>query len=235
MTHFFLRSRHYVLFLPLILPTICSFAFQFFLSGWLSDLQQRAGTEEDLSALFDFAAIANYRVFFLLYLAVFASSVFVRLGWLYSVAAGLRKYLPAGVRLSTSGFQLAFGVLYLYYALLLIGQYLLIDNFTSFASFAEVEAYMQQLKYWLTGSPFLLLCTVFFAIVLVMAAMLYLSFYTGKTLRCIEAQRPLRGSDVAGYTVLSYFLVIGVWVFQPKIRRLLEQGSMQAPEEPSPW
>jgi len=235
MDNFFLRSKHYLLFIPLILPTLLSFYFQVGYMEWMSELQKEMLANPGAPPPFDLSGLADYKGYFLLYLLIFALANFVQLGWWHTVSTKLQGYLPTGTNLKPKRFSIAFTVASAYVIIMLLLQYFAFDWFIEIGSdfFASIEAdtppdFLEDGfigKFLLTIAGFIVLGF------LGLAAMVYLAYYSGKTLRCIEQQKPLQGSAVAGYTILSYFLLIGIWVFQPKVQRLLDTGQMKDPAE----
>lgn len=236
MKDFLLRARHFLIFIPLIIPTLISFYFQYLYFGWISSFQQQAlrgdGDPADLLS-FDFSAAEGP---FLIYLALFGLAMATQVGWWYSVSTGLREYLPTGTNLKPKRFRIAFVVAIVYIVTVLAGQYFAFGWVEDFLpTFLEAASSGTEPDF---GDPsvFISRFLMVWAIVMVLglagiASMIYLAYYSGKTLKCVEEQKPLRGSSVAGYSVLSYFLVIGVWILQPKIHRLLETGTMKDPKE----
>ena len=235
MDNFFLRSKHYLLFIPLILPTLLSFYFQVGYMEWMSDLQKEMLANPGSPPPFDFSGLADYKGHFLFYLLIFALANFVQLGWWYTVSTKLQEYLPTGTNLKPKRFNVAFRVASAYIIILLLVQFFAFDWFIEVGTdlFASIEADSPPdfLEDGFIGKFLLALAGLMALGFLGLAAMIYLAYYSGKTLRCIEQQKPLQGSAVAGYTILSYFLLIGIWVFQPKIQRLLDTGQMKDPEE----
>lgn len=234
MKDFFLKSKHYILFIPLILPTLVSFYFQFLYMNWISGIQQQMLNDPGSPPPFDFSGLADYKGYFLVYLVIFAIANFIHLGWWHTVSTKLRDYLPTGTNLKPNRFKLAFTVACIYIGLMLGLQYFAFDWFIDFGQTLmdsveanEPPAFMED---GFVGKFIMVWAVAFFGSIIGLVATIYTAYYAGKTLRCIEYQKPQQGSAVAGYAVLAYFLLIGVWIFQPKIHRLLETGVMKDPE-----
>lgn len=232
MKDFFLRARHYVLFIPLILPNVASLYFQFKYMKWISNFQQEviAGANP-VDYLYGFD-LAEYRTTFLVFLLMYTIAVATQFGWWYRVSTGLRKYLPEGTNLKPKRFRIALVVAVLYTVFTIVGQLYAFewagDKIPGLLEIVSSEQApdpeMMQgfisnfFKVWLMLLP---------VGVFGFAAMAYLAYYAGKTIRCIEEEKPVRGGAVAGYAILSFLLYIGIWILQPKIRRLLETGRMK--------
>lgn len=238
MKDFTLRAKSWLIFLPIIFPTLLSFYLQYQYRGWISDVQQSALSGADPFEMFDID-LSGYRTYFVGYLLIYCLAIFTQLGWYYSVGTGLRDHLPVGTELKEKRFRLALVISVVFAVLLLLGQYFLFEWLVDFAPvFFESISSGEEPDF---GDPqqfvsrFLLIWGLVMLIGLLgFLAFAYLAYYAGKTVRCIEEQKPLRGSAVAGYAILSYFLFIGIWVLQPKINRLMETGEIAEPVK-KPW
>lgn len=234
MKDFFLRSKHFLLFIPLILPTLVSFFFQYLYIDWISDFQRQILADPETPPSLDFSGITEYKGYFLVYLLIFALATSVQLGWWHTVSTQLREYLPTGTNLKPKRFKMAFTVACVYTGAMICLQYFAFDWFVgfgeSFMESIEPDTPPDFLEDGFLGKFLMVWAVLFFGGILGLVSMIYSAYYAGKTLRCIEQQKPQTGSAVAGYAVLSYFLIIGIWVFQPKIHRLLETGQMKDPE-----
>ena len=236
MSHFFLRSKHYLLFFPLIIPTLLSFYFQVEYMAWITEMQQEmiAAGPDGINDAFDIPNLANYKGYFVGFLFITGLAAATKLGWWYNIGTELEKYLPTGTNLKSSRLKLAIGVMATLVLVQLIALYVGFDWAAGVAS--EMSATIQaggEPTFPDPGEfmgPFLMIFGLFFlGGIISFAANVYSAYYVGKTLRCIEKDKALQGSDIAGYAVLSYFLMIGIWILQPKVNRLMETGRMDEP------
>lgn len=238
MKNFLLRAKPWMIFVPIILPTVVMLVGQYFYMQWIFDMQeQSAAGENPLAGMaFDLEELRIYAIGLTFILAL---AYGIQLGWYHSVVTGLREYLPVGADLSPKRFRVATIVATGYCGLMLIGGY------AAFEWMADVlPGFVESVQSGTDEPPFdfdefLPVFLVIWAIAMLggllgFIALLFMVFYTGKTIRCIEVEKPQRGSEVAGYTILSYFLFIGIWILQPKVNRLLEKGSM-TPDPVKPW
>lgn len=231
MENFFLRSKAYVLFVLLIAPMILSFYFQFLYFNWVQDWQTQMINTPGAPPPLDFDLLEGYKKYVLLYLLVLSISSFTQLGYWHTIATKLSAYLPAGTNLKARRFRFAFLTAAAYLVGVMVFIYFAFDWFIDFGStmVGEVEAGSDPSFLTEEGAFFnffLVFGLVFVCGIIGFVSMVYCAYYAGKTLRCIEMQRPQEGSAILGYAVLAYFLIIGVWIFQPKIQRLLSTGSM---------
>lgn len=231
MSDFLLRVRRHILFLPLLAPVLMMAVMQGIYTVWSQKLQwdiAQGNGDTDMLLAFDWEVI---QVWFTVYLLVYAVGYTVQLSWWWSVATKLRSYLPEGTGLKPTRFRIAFTIAAIYLVGLLTAQFVGFGYAREFFEIFTVTANGGEVPEFFDSPNFLRTILFYWALAMLvgllgMAAMVYCAYYVGKTLRCIEKQEPQKGSAVLGNVVLSYFLVIGVWILQPKVNRLLREGRM---------
>ncbi len=237
MIEFFHRAKHWMLFIPLLVPTLVQLFLQSAYLGAISRyqvemLENRDNVDAVIPDLHAYAGQVN------LYLLVMAASFTVMLVWYFAVGDGLRHYLPEGTGLKPQRMRIALvllGVLMLVFLGTIHQVYgWVADTFSGFDMDSEQtppgfdpDTFFTTFMTWFGATMLFFL--------LYALAYIYCAYYAGKTLKSIELGRPARGSEVVGYAVLSAFLVIGVWILQPKINRLVETGTMAKPGDDSVW
>ncbi|MBC6993511.1 hypothetical protein QWY85_16210 [Neolewinella lacunae] len=237
MIEFFHRARHWMLFIPLLFPTLLQIYLQsaYFqaISRFQVEMQTNPGNVD--AVIPDLHAYAGQ---FNIYLLVMAVSFAVMLVWYFAVGGGLQHYLPEGTGLKPQRMRLALlalGILMLVFLGTLHQVYhWAADTFSGFDLEGQEEPPGFDGENFLTTFMTWFGATMLFFLLYALAY-IYCAYYAGKTLKSIELGRPARGSEVAGYAVLSAFLVIGVWILQPKINRLVETGTMANPGDNSVW
>lgn len=230
MTDFFLKAKHWMLFIPIALPTLLSYfgqaVFSTEMQQWTNEMQSSGGemdfTPPDLS---------DYSSYVYGYLLLLLVSGIVQLGWQWTMGNDLQDRVPEGTKLNQSAFQVTLAV---------SGLFLLLTCFAFFWGFDFVAS---NLSDWVDNPPgdeegkalafgFLKWFGLFMAFGLIaFGCQIYNVIHVGKTLKSIELGRPARGGEFAGYAILSYLLIIGVWILQPKVNRLEATGEMEAPQE----
>lgn len=136
-------------------------------------------------------------IFFILFVIAAIMSMVILLSWLYAVATRLYPKLPEGHQLKIGRFRFAFFFPVIY-----------IIAFTGLI-FVMVS----------TESPewiFIILPFHLFA----MVCMFYVFYYTAKSLKSVELQRPVKFADYAGEFFMIWIFFIGVWVIQPRINKI---------------
>ncbi len=239
MHHFFLRSKAYVIFALIIIPVLLSYYFQFLYLNWIQELQTQLINTPDAPPPVNFGQLGEYKIYVLLYLAILAISSFTQLGYWHTVSTQLSKYLPTGTNLKPRRFKIASIVAALYVVGLLFFIYFSFEWMVELGKMIDEAIVSGDEPDFLSNENMLIGIVMsvgvgFLCGLLGVVAMIYCAYYTGKTLRCIELQKPQQGSAILGYVVLAYFLMIGIWIFQPKIHRLLDTGEM-ADKQISSW
>ncbi|MBF9221026.1 hypothetical protein [Hymenobacter ruricola] len=140
-------------------------------------------------------------VMFAVEMLFFAGTLF---GWLYAVATGLHDALPAGVSLHLKRFKTALFIPVFYIAAIL----------TYLLSGVGAGA--------LGGHVGLIALLVVPLHLFSMASILYCLYFTAKSLKAVELQRPLDLSDYLGELFLIWFFPIGVWLIQPRVNALFK-------------
>jgi magnesium-transporting ATPase (P-type) len=231
MFDFFHRAKHWLLFIPISLATLYQYGVQIAYQGEIASWQvEMQDPDVDIEALMpDLADFSSYFYLFLLFFVVSYGTHFL---WYWAVGKGLERHLPEGTALKPQRFRIAMIV---NAVMLLVGLYVFMGVWDTFVELfsalgAEEEPGDDFFKEFLTsiGSMFVL----FFFWLL---AMIYGCYYVGKTLKSIELGRPARGGEVVGYALLSYLLIIGIWMLQPKINRLVSTGSMSSADDGNAW
>lgn len=231
MSDFLLRVRRHILFLPLLAPVLMMAVMQGIYTVWSQKLQwdiAQGNGDTDMLLAFDWEAIQTW---FTVYLLVYTIGYIVQLSWWWSVATKLHTYLPEGTGLKPGQFRIAFTVAVIYLAGMLTAQYVGFGYAREFFEALMSSGAGGAPPEFLDSPDLLRTIFLYWALAMLigllgMAAMIYCAYYVGKTLRCIEKQEPQTGSAILGNVALSYFLVIGVWMLQPKVNRLLRDGRM---------
>jgi hypothetical protein len=236
MSHFFLRSKHYILFIPLCLSTVSTWVFQGIYTERIQEWTQEMQT--GIEPNFDFTGfnLSDYNSYFYAFIGLTLLTLIAQVGWYRSVGQDLKRYLPEHVSLKDTTFnttiilQIASSLLmigFMWYGWNWVG-----DNIPSWIENDGVspeggkEMAISALK---IGSLFGLTALVGFA------SQIYNCYFAGKTLKTIEEGRLAKGGEIAGYVILSYFLVVGIWIMQPKVNRLVETGSMAKAGDDGVW
>ena len=135
----------------------------------------------------------------------------VNFGWYYAVLEGLKERIPAEAKIpmkTVKGF-LIFCLFYLVILAVLMGWL-----FSYLGSgFRPDESLVLII---LAVIPFHL----FFAF-----CMIYSWVYVGKAIKCAESGKNEKFYDYASDFILCWFWFVGIWLLQPRIQRMLEEGN----------
>lgn len=229
MKDLFLRAKHWMLFIPLVGATLYQYAVQGGIQEWSMKMQS-PDWEPDFTNMQSFLDLAlPYMIAYgLLLLLAFATTA----GWMYSVAHKLHPHLPFGTNLDIGKFRIGFGF-YVMTTLAFIGglAYCIPQVIDIFSATTPPDGPPEEVMKGLLGIFGLIMIGGLIAF----ACQVYMCYFLGKTIKSVEEGRPSTGSETFGYLVLSYLLMIGVWIFQPKLNRWAETGSMNKVEDESVW
>ena len=137
------------------------------------------------------------------------------IGWLWSVAIGLQKKIPSGIKMKVRKFKIFLIIPLVYISVITI----------------LISAVFGGLIH--NGSePSVAMIGVFFVIILPlhllsMFGMFYSLYFVAKTFKTVELQREVTFSDFAGEFFLFWFFPIGIWVIQPKINNMIMTESIK--------
>jgi hypothetical protein len=202
MVNFFLRAKHWQLFLLLFaLP----FVFQFVMFGSIfANIDE--GSEPDPTVLFSFFQ------FFPLIILV---PTLVVAGWQWSIVVGLNSKLPEGatVKLGRFKFFIIFPLIYILF--LCLGMIMLFDGMMEggMTEAPEETLLSGMLISFALVIPFHLLSMV--CLILAMGSV-------AKTIKSIEMGKEATVSDYIGEFILVWFNFVGVWILQPKINQWMD-------------
>lgn len=206
MINTFLRAKHWQLFALVVgIP----FAFQIFFMSWLF-------TSISMDAPPDPARIFRYFWAFPLMMALFSAVI---LGWHWSVATGLQRFIPAGIRMKTNRFKIFFFIPLVYMGAILVLVSFVFHSISSgmlsSGDGTEILPFVQFFPLIIPLHLFSLFC------------MVYNLYFIAKTFKTAELQREVQFSDFAGEFFLIWFYFVGVWIIQPKINKMLDERNDQ--------
>ncbi|WP_020568500.1 hypothetical protein [Neolewinella persica] len=137
------------------------------------------------------------------------------LAWLYSVGSGLQSRVPIALRRSTRFFKVAL-VFPVAYILLVI---------------AVVFPLLSVMVSSTIGGNFVLIIILGLHL-FTMFCIIYCLYFSAKTIKLAELQRPVSLGDFIGEFFLLWFFPVGVWILQPRINELVKtEATSPAKEE----
>jgi hypothetical protein len=133
-------------------------------------------------------------------------------GWYWSVAIGLKDSLPKELKLKYQRFKIFFYSPLIYFCLFGLFIYY-------FAGLIESNS---QPDFSILLPMLLLLFILHFYSIF---CIVFIMYFTAKTIRSVEIKREAHFSDYILYFFLIWFFPIGVWILQPKINDFVSQGN----------
>ena len=123
-------------------------------------------------------------------------------GWIWAIATNLHDKLPHTVQLNLRTFKILFSIPLIYISLLILYFFL-----------------MFYVKTNLEPGPWIGLIVLLHIASLVIA--IWGIRFAAKTFKSVELQRTAKFGDYAGEFFLIWFSIIGYWILQPRLNRLI--------------
>lgn len=156
-----------------------------------------------------FAIIKYFPIVMVLYMIVY-------LAWIYSVSIGLQPKVPANVMMKVKKFKIFFYIPIVYYFVFMIGFSILFASFSKATSESNFVFLDQIFPFLFPIHLFVLFC------------MFYTLYFAAKTIKTVELQREVKFGEFVGEFFLIWFYFIGVWILQPKVNKMVEDGRLDA-------
>jgi len=149
-----------------------------------------------------------FPIIMILYLSVY-------FGWLWSIAIGLQSKMPENVKMKIRKFKILFFIPFIYIITisLFVGGGIL--GFNNGDNISELSGIL----FGLGIGIFVLLH------LLSMFCVFYLLYFVSKTIKSVELQREAEFGDYALEFFLMWFYIIGIWIIQPRINKLVERSA----------
>lgn len=129
---------------------------------------------------------------------------FLAVAWFYTITTHFHKKLPADVTMDLTRYKIFTIVPFVYIMMLFISTPTMSIN-------SDSDAFIWVLPIHL----FSVYC------------IFYCLYFTAKTIKSVELQRPVVFGDFAGEFFLLWFFPIGIWIIQPKINRLFMEDQIE--------
>ena len=129
-------------------------------------------------------------------------------GWIWAISTSLNSKLPGGVSLNSKRFQILFLIPILYLAAILI-----------WTSFAFSRGMTEQEN----TNPGTIAAIIVPFHLLSMGIIIWGIRFAAKTLKSVELGRMAKFGDYVGEFFLIWFSIIGYWILQPRLNKLVEQ------------
>jgi hypothetical protein len=216
MINTFLKAKHWQLFLLI-------FALPFVIYiGWLISFFTDFIGNIDYYESSDFPAeLFNGIIYMVLLMMI---PLVIQYIWFWSMAMGLQKKLPVGMKMKTGLFKaffiipIVYGLLYLLFMVSFFGS---IDNLGNLENLENLDVigdsqlvlFIVALMFFLGLSLFVTFCT------------FYQYWFIAKTIKSAELQKDAKFSEFVGEFFLVWFYPIGVWILQPTINKLVAEDT----------
>ena len=204
----FLRAKHWQIFLvtfgiPFLLEAI------FMITIFSSIINNR---NADPTVVFVFFK------FFPVIMLLFMGGTF---GWFWSIAIGLQKMIPATIKMKTIRFKIFLFIPLIYIACVMTS--------VGFFFNPNILQGINEPPFWLFG----MFAVIFPVHIFSMFCIFYCIYFAAKTIKTVELQREVTFSDFVGEFFMIWFHLIGIWILQPRINKLVQEyndNSQTAPD-----
>lgn len=199
MINLFLKAKHWQLFTLMVgIPLICQFYFMSQMWGFQTH-------QEPISGGKGFKEVLNEEFIqfdFFPYVMIFFGLVFF--GWFWSIAIGLQKKIPQGIKMKVKKFKVIFFIPLIYIVLLMVymGGLFPAVGTSGFLSSGWIVVIILPLHL------FSMFC------------IFYSMYFVARTIKTAELQRKVGFGDFVGEFFLLWFYFIGIWIIQPKVNKL---------------
>ncbi|OCX52831.1 hypothetical protein BEL04_00420 [Mucilaginibacter sp. PPCGB 2223] len=151
----------------------------------------------------------------------------VQFGWFWSVAVGLQPKVPEIVKMKIKRFKVFFFIPLVYMALM-IGLMCFLLSSVDFLNPQGSGLFAAGVNPAAILVPFAVIIPLhLFSIFCIF----YCLYFVAKTLKTAEVQKEVEFSDFAAEFFLIWFYPIGIWFIQPRINKLIQEPSLDAPDE----
>jgi hypothetical protein len=142
----------------------------------------------------------------ILYPVIMIFFVIGTFGWVWAIATNLNAQLPEGVKLNVKLFKGVFLFPNLYILLLVI--------FMGFSFVSESSA---------SSNESLMIAIILPLHLISMVCIFWGLLFAAKTMKTVEIGRKAKFSDYAGEFFLIWFSIIGYWILQPRLNKLIDK------------
>lgn len=200
-TNFFLNAKHWQLFtILLIIPMILIFVGMFSMIFSIKN-----NTLENPEDMFRFLR------FFPILIIIPSISLY---GWFWSIGTGLQKKIPDHLKMNVKRFKTVMTIPVVYMVILSVLLTYFFSNLTDFDTPPNPKVFFG-------------IFMVIFPLHLVSICCLFYSMYfAAKTLKTVELQKEVSFTDCIAEFVLIWFHIIGVWILQPKINKMINNENL---------
>lgn len=157
--------------------------------------------------LLNFFSFANPRLTFQLFPIMMLIFLVGTFGWVWAIATQLNAKLPEEVKLNVNRFKFLFAIPNVYVLLVLL-----------------VMGLSPALGHAMEGIHPALIAAIVLPLHLSSIIIIFWGIrFAAKTLKSVELGRTARFNDYIGEFFLIWFSIIGYWILQPKLNKLIEE------------
>lgn len=201
MINFFLKAKHWQLFLLFFVLPFCLY----------SALIVYLIPQFESSTLPEMDNVATLTQYLFSVVLIFMGLLFC---WFWSVTIGLQKKIPSDIKMNVMRFKIFFFVPLVYMVFLFYGMGYFISNMFELGEVEQLESVASSIMLIIVPLHFFS----FFCIIHTM-------YFTAKTFKTAELQQEVRFSDYIAEFFMLWFYIIGIWIIQPKINEMINRDN----------
>jgi hypothetical protein len=202
--NFFLKSRHWQLFIVGFLPFILFYINLIITMPPLFGFDNQKETPDFCPIMEDYVWFGPAMIFL----------SFILFGWIWAVGVYMQRKLPPFVQFNVKRFKWFIAIPFFYTMLINILITWMINSFIpgimDGGSVAD-----EQSQYFLIGTLIILPLHLFSII-----GIFWSMVFTARVIKSVELQRKARFEDAVAEFFLIWFFIVGLWILQPRVNRI---------------
>lgn len=205
MTQFFLKAKHWQVFILLFtLPLAVQIWMSAMMMSEMMDMMKQipANLDEEMQNM---AFVTKIFDKISVFMAIVIVSTMLFFAWLWALATGFQHRIPHELSMSINKFKLAFFFTFFYTIAFCGAMIYFVSDF---------PAHLNVTSAWF-------FCLIIPFHLLAMFCSVYCVYFTAKSVKLAELKSPVKFDDYAAEFFLLLFSIIGVWILQPRINRLV--------------
>jgi hypothetical protein len=141
--------------------------------------------------------------------------VAIQYAWFWSMAIGLQKKLPQGMKMNVGLFKAFFIIPVLYFLFYILFMISLFSNIENLEQLEHMEDFGN--LGWFIGGIFIFISLTLFIAV----CTFYQYWFIAKTIKSADLNKEAKFGGFVGEFFLVWFYPIGVWILQPMVNRII--------------
>ena len=191
-----------------------SFFEEYNINYYIEDLEHL--NEDELLSIF-LEIIEHVKYVILLSLLAFLILFF----WYWSITIGLQKKIPVDIRINLTRFKILFFIPVLYFGLFFGGIFYFFEKLPEIIDLIKTDNSVILEDYFFSFIKFIPFFLLFHFFTIFCS--LHTIYFTAKTIKLAMLKKEVKFGEFIGYFLLVWFNLIGLWVLQPEINKMVDE------------